>query len=182
MGSIRRINAWNAQNADAHARRATKVPNPAFSINSPSSSLCRWICSSCFRSNAALAIAIDAAGRAVHQRHRHRAAPQCRHQRRRAWVAPCVTLIIRRRRCQVNDTVGNARQATQGIRRVQIGNQRCHAASAQRAHPLGRRRGGNELQTPAQFTRHTQADITAADDQKPTAAKSGWQSAQGRLV
>ncbi len=76
-------------------------------------------------------------------------------------------------------SVGQASQPAQGGTVVQVAKQRLDAALAQRCTPGGGGGEGQHAHMPWQRCGSTQADIAAADDQNPLAAKAGRQRAKG---
>jgi len=73
------------------------------------------------------------------------------------------------------------RQAPQGLRIVEIADQRPDARGAQSAHALGRRGERHQRHAPTQIARHALADVAAADDQETRPAKARRQRAGGAM-
>ena len=81
------------------------------------------------------------------------------------------------RRGQVQHPRSQTSESAQGMRRIQITQQRSHAMQTQGVHPL--RAGGQGQHAHALWQRldHSQADIATADDQNAGASKAGRQGA-----
>ncbi len=82
----------------------------------------------------------------------------------------------------MHDPGGQARQAVQGGRIVQVAHKRGDAAASKQGHSLGAR-GEPEQPHPSRLRPgHAQADITASDDQEALTPEAGRQGAKGALV
>ena len=129
------------------------------------------------------AVAIDSAGRGIHQGAWRRAQAQSAHQRARAGVFGA---SLRRRR-QMQHLRRQPGQAAQRGRIVQVAAQRLGAELAQFGHAFG---AGGERQDAQprrdaalrQGPQHAHAHVAAAHDEQPRAAKARRQCARRALV
>ena len=125
----------------------------------------------------AATVAIDAAGRRVHQGSRH-AAPA---QRVQQGAGALVGVAHGGRWRQMQHPLRQASEAAQALGPVQIAPQRRGARRAQRRHTHPLRTQRTHRQLARQQGCNTQANVATTDDQQATAAKARGQGAQGGL-
>ncbi len=186
--AIGRIDAGNAQHARAHARPA-QVPHRALGVHAAPGPRRGGRDGPRLGHARAAAVAIDAAGRAVHQCARQAAQPQHARQGHGAGVGPpCgARIALAGRRRQVQHARGEAREAPQGAHVVQITHERHGAGRAQSGHARG---GGGQRQDARpwralaglQRAHGAQAHVAAADDQHTFTAETRRQRAEGVQV
>ena len=125
--AVWRINAGNPQNLRADTGRAAIKTQRAFRVDAAHGTRRAGVDAARFVDPGPGAVAIDTAGRAIHQLQRRRAPAQRAQQGSQAWIAPAFA----GRRRQIEHALRKTGQSRQAAGTIQITQQGQHALAAQ---------------------------------------------------